>query len=61
MTSLNSSMRLDRYRSAPKRAVSVHTATHGIRAVLEGFLLVAVFLIASGVALYLRARLGFAH
>ena len=67
MTLLNSSMRLATvdqgtpYRSAPKGAVSVHAATHGIKAALEGFLLVAVFLVASGVGFYLRARLGFAH
>ena len=67
MTLVNSGMRLDTVgqsspqHSAQSRVVSVHAATDRIKAALEGFLLIAVFLVVSGVALYLRARLGFAH
>ncbi len=36
-------------------------ADNWLRAGLEGFLLTVLFLVLAGTALYLRARLGFAH
>lgn len=37
------------------------TGAGRLRAGLEGFLLIALFLVLAGTALYMRARLGFAH
>lgn len=44
-----------------KKAGRAHTATERIKAGLEAFLLISVFLVLAAAALYLRARLGFVH
>ena len=43
------------------KAGGVHTATERIKAGIEAFLLISIFLVLAAAALYLRARLGFVH
>ena len=44
-----------------QKVAHAHTSAGRLRGGLEGFLLIALFLVLAGTALYLRARLGFVH
>jgi hypothetical protein len=53
--------RADHFNLPIQKVAHLLTAAGRLRAGLEGFLLIALFLVLAGTALYLRARLGFAH
>ena len=67
MTLLNSGARMltpgrhNPFNLPVKKIARSHTAAGRLRAGLEGFLLIGLFLVLAGTALYLRARLGFSH